>query len=130
MAETNVFGTEARACQRCKGTGTVTYAGFTTAEGTVYPEVSRTCLDCDGGGTWPVPDLGDILRRITAHKGKGKGRMRASMSSFDRTDRSVARKYAYYVWRWARFHGGADVTMPVMADKSIVRGGGEGDRRP
>ena len=23
--------------------------------------------------------------------------------------------YAYYVWRMARFHGGVDVTMPIMA---------------
>jgi len=27
---------------------------------------------------------------------------------------------AYYVWRMARFHGGADVTMPVVA--SVLRG--------
>jgi hypothetical protein len=71
-------------------------------------------------GSFPAFDEGTIRARIVASKGKNKGKLRASMSSSDAWgDQHEAR--AYYVWRLARFHGGKDCTMPVMADM-VVRG--------
>lgn len=40
---------------------------------------------------------------------KGIGTLKASLSS------SSVDPISYYVWRMARFHGGADVTLPIQA---------------
>jgi hypothetical protein len=86
-------------------------------EGKVYPDRTDKCSSCKGEGYFPEVDETVIRQAILATKGKNKGKIRASMTSTP--DRDGAR--AYYVWRLARFHGGKDVTMPMMADL-FVRG--------
>lgn len=107
-----------RPCERCKGTKTIHFDGFTTAEGKVYPDYDRECHACHGTGEFPEINEADLRARILATKGKNKGKIRASMVS-DFNDLSAGR--AYYIWRLARFHGGKDMTMPMTAD-TIVHG--------
>ena len=92
-----------RTCTDCNGTGFKTISGFTTQEGKVYPERRYGCRTCEGAGTVAAPDEAGIRAAI-------KGRKPGSL----RTARPQDRR-AYYVWRMARFHGGVDVTLPVMA---------------
>lgn len=103
-------------CKRCKGDKVTHSMGFTALDGTVYPSRTETCSACKGVGEFPEIDEAAIITRIVATKGKNKGSIRASMtSSF--SDRDEAR--AYYVWRMARFHGGKDMTMPMIADLAL-----------
>ena len=81
-------------CSTCNGEGTRQPYGD-------LPR--RTCYSCDGTGSFQLPDLQTILKQI---KGRKKGTLRSKRPEDSR---------AYYVWRLARFHGGADVTMPVTA---------------
>lgn len=74
-----------RLCATCKGTG----------RSTLYPK----CPFCKGIGAFEEPNVDEILKAIRGRKGLRSARPR---------DRR-----AYYVWRLARFHGGADVTMPM-----------------
>ncbi len=99
-------------CDRCKG-------GKTLPD---YLDATKTrpCTACEGRGEFHPINLEDLLLRILATKGKNKGSVRASMTSPLRAD-GVNAARAYYVWRLARFHGGADTTMPIMADM-VVRG--------
>jgi len=78
-----------RNCTRCKGTG----RGSST--------VGNYCVFCKGTGTFEEPNYEEICKAIKGRKGLRSARPQA--------------KRAYYVWRLARFHGGADVTMPMMA---------------
>lgn len=100
-----------RPCGRCKGEG-VTHSTWQKennlegAEGTV-------CSSCKGAGEYPGVDLDKLVAGLFTTRG-GK-RFRASFNSRPAFGNvHVAR--VYYVWRMARFHGGADVTMPVTAD--------------
>jgi hypothetical protein len=103
-------------CKVCKGEKVIHSKGFTTEGGKVYPDTTRDCISCKGTGTFPEVNQEKILTRIVAGQGKNKGKIRASMtSSF--SDMEEAR--AYYVWRLARFHGGKDTTMPMMADLAV-----------
>lgn len=102
-------------CTVCKGQGTVFHKGF-EFEGKVYPDSNRACTSCKGTGKFAEVNAPWILERILATKGKNKGKLRASMTS-NFSDKEEAR--AYYVWRLARFHGGKDVTMPMMADLGV-----------
>lgn len=104
-------------CTRCKGSGETFSKGFTALDGTVYADRTDKCSACKGEGNFPEVDESNIRQAILATKGKNKGKIRASMTST--SDRDGAR--AYYVWRLARFHGGKDMTMPMMADL-FVRG--------
>lgn len=103
-------------CKVCNGEKVVHSKGFVSLEGTVYPDSTRPCISCKGVGTFLEPNETKILERIMATKGKNKGKLRASMTS-NFSDSEEAR--AYYVWRLARFHGGKDMTMPVMADLAV-----------
>lgn len=92
---------ETKTCKACKGTGITVYEAFTTDEGRHYPRKERTCVWCDGKGYFEKPDFRAILLAVKGRKGlKSK-----------RPDD----KRAYYVWRMARFNGGADVTLPMTA---------------
>jgi len=108
-------------CTKCKGTGELVFGGWARADGSTYPESRHKCSSCCGTGQFAPIDEKAILEAIMATKGKNKGKIRASMSSSDgfrkRGDATIPR--AYYVWRIARFHGGVDVTMPIMADTLI-----------
>lgn len=103
-------------CTICKGTGAVFHHGFTSVEGKVYPDSNDPCVSCKGTGSFPELNQEAILKRIVAGQGKNKGKLRASMTS-NFHDAEEAR--AYYVWRLARFHGGKDMTMPMMADLAV-----------
>lgn len=104
--------TASQVCTRCKGTGTRTSPAFDQ-----YPERTYSCHYCEGRGQFPALNVQAIAELITAGKGD-KQRFRKSwpskLSPWNNKDVTVRR--AYYVWRLARFHGGADVTMPMTAD--------------
>ena len=72
----------------------------------------RRCVYCDGVGSFPEFDSLAILRKVFV-KRKCKVVFRKSSAGGKRT--TVLERRAYYVWRLARFHGGADVSMPVVA---------------
>lgn len=97
--------TETRPCKQCKGEGRYFWKGFTTNEGKVYPDEWKQCYACEGGGTFAKPDYKSVWAQIKGRKG-----LKAKRPDDRR---------AYYVWRMARFHGGADVTMPVTASLGV-----------
>lgn len=89
---------EARPCTRCQGTGRSTLRG------------AHACWCCQGRGTFAPVDVQAVRLAIA-------GRKTGLRSAKPKDDTENGRRAAY-VWRWARFHGGADVTMPctVSAD--------------
>ena len=87
---------EPRDCPRCEGKGTHT--------DTWGSKETRECYNCNGKCLFYPPDFKLIMDQIKGRKG-----LRTS-----RPDRELGGR-PYYVWRMARFHGGIDVTMPVMA---------------
>lgn len=91
-----------RVCTACNGEGKK-QDGWGTKE-------IRNCYNCEGRCQFYAPDLEVILKAIKGRKG-----LRSS-----RPSRELGAR-AYYVWRMARFHGGVDVTMPVMADMELGR---------
>lgn len=97
--------TESRTCKSCKGSGKYVSHGFTSANGDIYPERITPCCACKGEGVFLPVDVDIILAQI-----KGRAGLRAKRPESIR---------AYYVWRMARFHGGVDVTMPVVAMTEI-----------
>ena len=88
-------------CNRCDGTTVLAYP--------TMPDIApRPCPFCDGRGHFHRVDLPFLLDRI---KGRKAGKLRSKRPEDDR---------AYYVWRMARFHGGADVTMPMTATLAVT----------
>lgn len=83
-------------CGKCEGTG---------ESGAVS---LRPCPFCDGRGFFLAPDVPALLQLI---KGRKPGSLRSKRPDSDR---------AYYIWRMARFHGGADVTMPMTASLAVA----------
>lgn len=77
-----------------------------------------TCRYCNGTGVFAEVLSNEIEYLIISTKGKNKGKLKSSMVSPSRSDGLVNNR-AYYVWRMARFHGGIDTTMPVMAGLCI-----------
>jgi hypothetical protein len=112
-------------CTVCHGEGKTHHEAF-EFEGHSYPERWDPCNACQGFGYFTPPDAGDIAKRIvTTRKARGKpaGSFRSSMTSptigrnpseAERLEQINAER-AYYVWRLARYHGGADMTMPWTA---------------
>lgn len=96
--------TDNRTCDSCKGSGQYIREAF-SYEGKDYPRYVRACLSCNGAGTLPTPDVQSIIKAIKGRKGLCSKRPKDGR--------------AYYVWRMARFHGGADVTMPIGAMTEI-----------
>lgn len=99
-------------CTRCKGTGTRFSKGFTADSGKVYPDRTNPCSYCNGRGAFPGVDVAAIGKLIQSRNGFRKS-WPSKMNPCRSSDTTVRR--AYYVWRLARFHGGADVTMPMTA---------------
>lgn len=91
---------ETRACTACKGSGEHVSPAF-ELDGKVWPERRSRCHSCDGTRVFAVPNYTEILAAIRGRKGLISKRPKDAR--------------AYYVWRMARFHGGADVTMPMGA---------------
>ncbi len=87
-------------CGRCDGTKVLTYHGLDLP--------SRPCTFCDGSGHFDQPDLPALLQAV---KGRKPGTLRSKRPDDDR---------AWYVWRMARFHGGADVTLPMTAAFAVT----------
>ena len=102
---------ERRDCTRCKGTGISHHDGFTALDGTVYPSRDNVCPWCNGAKTFEPVDVRAIIEAI--HNPRTK-RIRTSRPT-------TGGNRAYYVWRLARFHGGVDVCLPVMAE-SLIEG--------
>jgi hypothetical protein len=110
--------TETRTCLRCNGSKVRVQEAFDyrldrDASGAPlpdsrvqhYPRKVYTCMPCNGAGAFTTPDLDAILAAVKGRKGLCSKR--------------PADTRAYYVWRMARFHGGADVTMPMSASMDV-----------
>ncbi len=95
---------EKRACLRCEGAGTIHRAGF-SYERRTYPSCDEKCYVCKGAAVFVPPDEQAIVAEI-----RGRGGLRSRRPEGDR---------AYFVWRMARFHGGVDVTMPMVASGGV-----------
>ena len=92
-----------RPCKACNGTKV--YDSFFKGQ--------ISCPYCEGQGSWPEPNWKQIIQDITVPR-KGEMAFRKSAPMLDRD--TIRGSRAYYVWRLTRFHGGADVTIPVMAE--------------
>ena len=103
-------------CTKCKGTGTRFSKGFTADSGKVYPDRTLNCSYCFGRGSFPAVDITAIIDAVMAGKGEKRRFRKAWPEKFNvwRNQDSTIRR-AYYIWRLARFHGGADVTLPMTA---------------
>lgn len=110
--------TSARPCSRCKGTGRV-HSEWAKANGYEGPE-GKPCSPCDGKGQFEGLKVQDIIDVVFTTRGGQKSFRKAFPSKLNRYQDLTAGR-AYYVWRLARFHGGADVTMPMTADM-VTRG--------
>lgn len=106
---------ETRNCTGCNGTGIYINKGFTSVEGKVYPERQGVCTGCWGAKTFETPDYEVLKGMCLATRGKNKGTLRASPPA-ESTSKNTVERRAYYLWRLARFHGGKDMTMPMMAE--------------
>jgi hypothetical protein len=80
-------------CTRCNGTKVASY------------DATKTCIWCKGTGTFEAPNLDAIRAILKGRKGL--------------VSRKPEDKRAAYVWRMARFHGGKDTTLPMMAPLDI-----------
>jgi len=88
-------------CTRCEGTTVLTYP--------TMPDIpARPCPFCGGGGHFSRPDVPALMALI---KGRKPGTLRSKRPDSDR---------AYYIWRMTRFHGGADVTLPMTASFGVT----------
>jgi hypothetical protein len=92
-------------CTRCKGTG---IRERTTDWETGVDIPARPCIACDGLQTFNAPDVSYLLGLI---KGRKAGTLRSRRPENPR---------AYYIWRFARFHGGQDVTLPMQASFEVM----------
>jgi hypothetical protein len=111
--ETTIDITTPRDCTRCQGKGT--REGYWAGEG------RQECSFCRGKKQFPGLTK-DEVRRILAPlqvMRKGKLTFRASKPNPVLGDEQLTNRQ-WYVWRMARFHGGIDVTMPVMATTMIT----------
>ena len=80
-------------CTVCNGTKVASY------------DAGRSCIWCAGTGTFTAPDIAGICAALKGRKGL--------------ISKKPQDKRAAYVWRMARFHGGKDVTLPVMASLDV-----------
>jgi len=109
-----------RSCSDCKGAGKHHHDAWTSVTGTSYPAYDSECTVCGGTGTMAAPDFDALFLAVTTDRGvkvKGKRKFRKSPPQlWAKSTQGVENRRAYYVWRLARFHGGADVTLPMTAD--------------
>lgn len=94
-------------CKRCEGLGYTLNKGFRCDDGYVSPSKWNKCNGCNGEGWFHAPDIFNIVKLI---KGRKQGSLRSKRPDDPR---------AYYVWRLARFHGGADTCLPMVAKMTI-----------
>lgn len=100
-------------CTKCDGKGETysNYAHFNPQTKEFRGGV-KACHYCKGRGTFPELNIEAIVGACFTTR--GAKRFRKSMTSPISRD-SAETVRVYYVWRMARFHGGADVTMPMTA---------------
>lgn len=101
-----------RHCTRCKGTGMV-HSQWNKDNGYEGPE-GKKCSCCKATGVFPGLDVTKLVDALFTTRGKTRRFRKSYTSTKGFNDIHEAR--VYYVWRLARFHGGADVTMPMTAD--------------
>ena len=95
-------------CNACQGAGHTLSKGFTCEKnGMRFPSTWRKCYACDGKGYFFAPDIFSLVEKV---KGRKPGKLRSKRPDDVR---------AYYVWRLARFNGGADVCLPMAAEMEI-----------
>jgi len=94
-----------RPCNSCKGSKKSSWD-------------DKPCFACQGKGEFTPPDFKAILAAITKTTKTGRA-FRQSKPKFENEYRNRDEGRAYFVWRWTRFHGGADVTMPVCACSAV-----------
>jgi hypothetical protein len=105
-----------RPCKKCKGTGTHDHHWHWDAVAMHGHHGPGPCDNCNATGRVAKPDFDAIFLTVTkGKKGEDKRSFRNSKPKFENEFKNPAEGRAYYVWRMARFHGGADVTMPVIA---------------
>ena len=97
-------------CARCNGTGRL--------EAFEPGGADRACVWCRGNGTFPTltsqySRVVDLLRG--KKPGLRKSRPVQAPNGCD-FDTKIAHDRAYYVWRLARFHGGLDMHLPIVAE--------------
>ncbi len=91
-----------RDCTRCNGTG----RGY-----------DGDCYACKGKRKFPAPNAQKLIRNLLVTRGPRKGRMKKGAPYRPRERvKDLEKRRTYYLWRMARWHGGADVTMPIMAE--------------
>lgn len=94
-----------RPCGKCGGTGVRKWS-----------DGDKPCRDCKEMGFLTRPDFLVLFNAANIKNKEGKYRPRTGRPK-DGGTRSDSR--AYYVWRIARFNGGVDVTMPMMAELEL-----------
>jgi len=114
----NVDFTSDRPCTRCHGEGR-THSTWAVENGYEGPE-GKKCHCCEGKGSFPGLDVAKIVDALFTTKGKSRSFRKSFPSKLNHFSSTFGGR-CYYVWRLARFHGGADVTMPMTAD--MVTGG-------
>jgi DNA-directed RNA polymerase subunit RPC12/RpoP len=98
ITENIVSEDDIKPCLNCKGKGRRSYGLDDDDSKNTYK-----CPYCRSSGLFTKPDLEAIRTAIAGRKG---------LRSAKPKDNTEFGQRAAYVWRWARFHGGADVTMP------------------
>jgi len=111
---------EKKDCLICKGKGNLHFTPFQTREGKLIGEYKARCESCRGIGYFEPLDEVYIRSKIFSTKGKNNRKLRASMLSPIPAEGHESER-AYYVWKAARFHGGADFSLPMLA-AFLVRG--------
>lgn len=104
----SLIDSEQLPCGRCNGTKIIVYEGFTALDGTVYPTKEKPCLWCDGLGYFTKPNIIELVKAV---KGRKPGKLRSKRPDDSR---------AYFIWRMARFHTGADVCLPMTAQMEVA----------
>ena len=96
-------------CTRCEGRGEVDSLGKI-----------RKCFPCGGVGTFPrvADQMPDIMVMLAGRKGLRKSRPKYAPEGANQ-ETEILHRRAYYVWRMARFHGGVDMRMPIMASMDV-----------
>jgi hypothetical protein len=105
-----------RPCKKCKGTGTHDHHWHWNAETMTGHHGPGPCDECGATGKIAKPDFDAITK---GKKGETKRSFRNSKPKFVNEFRHLNEGRAYFVWRMIRFHGGADVTMPVSATSAV-----------
>jgi len=89
-------------CTKCNGSGKSSWK-------------DRLCPFCYGKGTFPGVDKGAIFGLVYNIGGRrAHGQFKTVFPAKVRREHGILGNRAYYVWRMARFHGGADMRMPIV----------------